>query len=388
MLKWRALLAAGVLCTALVACSDDSPSSESVAVGDAPAVSTDATAAAADTTATPSTDAPTTDAPTTTVTPELWSRVVAPADCMCSDGSGFSFFVHRGDPAKVVFFLEGGGACFDVSTCGPDSDAFKRTVGDTLDASTGIFDFENPDNPFTDWSVVYVPYCTGDVHLGNQTMDYGDGVVIQHKGYVNGRTALNAMRDLFPALEELVVTGESAGSIPTPLYAGMARDLFATASIKVLADGSGAYPDIPVINATIGANWGTMNAVPPWPENEGMTPEKWSLPGLFVQAHAHAPDIVFSRHDFAFDQTQEFFASLAGIPADRLIELIDRNETQIEASGMDLFSYISPGDDHTILGKPEFYTHTVNDVTLLQWVTDLVNGTPIADVHCTECTTA
>lgn len=386
MLKWRALLAAGVLCTALVACSDDSPSTDSVAVGDAPAVTTDATSAATDTAAAPATDPPSTDAPTT-ATAELWSLVMAPADCMCSDGSSFNFFVHRGDPSKVVFFLEGGGACFDVGTCGPDSDAFKRTVADTLDASTGIFDFENPDNPFADWSMVYVPYCTGDVHLGNTTMDYGGGVVIQHKGYVNGSTALHAMRDLFPALDQLVVTGESAGSIPTPLYAGMARDLFAKASIKVLADGSGAYPDIPVINATIGANWGTMNAVPAWPENEGMTPEKWSLPGLFVQAHAHAPDIVFSRHDFAFDKTQEFFASLAGIPADRLVELIDQNETQIEASGVDLFSYISPGDDHTILGKPEFYTHSVNDVTLLQWVTDLVNGTPIADVHCTECTT-
>ena len=141
---------------------------------------------------------------------------------MCSDGSGFNFFVHRGDPAKVVFFLEGGGACFDAATCGPDSTAFKRGVGDTLDVSTGIFEFANPDNPFADWSMVYVPYCTGDVHLGDKTMDYGNGVVIEHKGYVNASTALTAMRDLFPGLEDLVVTGESAGSIPSPLYAGLA----------------------------------------------------------------------------------------------------------------------------------------------------------------------
>ena len=111
-----------------------------------------------------------------------------------------------------------------------------------------------------------------------------------------------------------------------------------------------------------------------------MTAEQWSLPGLFVQTHLHAPDIVFARHDFAFDQTQQFFGALAGFPADQLVDLIDQNEAQIEASGAELFSYISPGDSHTILGSPGFYTQVVNDVALVQWVTDLVNGEPIADV--------
>jgi hypothetical protein len=387
MLKWRALLAAGVLCTALVACSDDAPSSESVAVGDAPAVSSDSTAGA-DTTAASVADPSSTQAPTTTGVPERWARITAPADCMCGDGSGFSFFVHRGDPTKVVFYLESGGACFDLTTCGPDSDTFKRGIGDEREGSKGIFDFENPANPFKDWSVLYVPYCTGDFHLGNTTTDYGNGVVIQHKGYVNGSTALTAMRDLFPALEQLVVAGQSAGAVPTPLYAGMARDLFGKASIKVLADGSGAYPDVPAINANLGAAWGTMNAIPAWPENEGMSPEKWSLPGLFIQAHAHAPDILFARHDFAYDKEQKSFASLMGFPVDQLVDLLDQNEAQIEASGMNLFSYISPGETHTIIGSAEFYTQEVNGITLLQWVTDLVNDTPIADNHCTECTTA
>jgi hypothetical protein len=344
------------------------------------------------TTAPSVTDPVATDSPAITAAePLAWDVITAPADCMCSDGSGFEFFVHRADPAKVVFFLEGGGACFDAGTCGPDSTSFKRTVGhdDQLsDVTAGIFDFTNPDNPFKDWSVVYVPYCTGDVHIGNATTDYGNGVVIQHKGYVNGTTALNATKELFPGIDELVVTGESAGSIPTPLYAGMASDLFPDASIKVLADGSGAYPDVPVINATIGTQWGTMNAVPPWPENAGVTPETWSLPGLFVHAHQHAPQVVFARHDYAFDKTQEFFAGLAGIPANELVTLIDQNEQEIEASGMELFSYISPGDSHTIIGGPNFYTQVVNGVSLRQWVADLVDGTPIQDVHCTDCTAA
>lgn len=397
MSKWRLMAAAGLLFGALAACADASSTADTVAVGGAPAVpsgspsGTDSAVVDSALDASPDSSADgigpaATLAPTTTGVRERWSAITAPADCMCSDGSGYRFFVHRASPTNVMFFLQGGGACFDAATCGPGTTSFTRTVGDTLDASSGIFDFENPANPFRDWSVVYVPYCTGDVHLGNATHDYGGGVVVQHKGFVNASAALTAMRDLFPSLQRLMVAGESAGSIPSPLFAGLAHDYFGNADITVLADGSGGYPDLPAVNATIGANWGTMNAVPPWPENDGMTVERWSIPGLFVQAHAHAPDIVLARHDFAFDRTQVFFSALAGIPADRLVELIDRNEAQIEATGADLLSYISPGDEHTILGRDEFYTHEVNGVSLLEWVTDLANGTPVTDNHCTECT--
>ncbi|MFM7685232.1 MAG: pectin acetylesterase-family hydrolase [Actinomycetota bacterium] len=380
MSRLRSCLIAMAVLAPIAACSD---SQAKVDVGTAP-VATETTATAA-----PVTEAPTNAAHTTAAAAKVWDAITAPADCMCSDGSGFEFFVHKGDPAKVVFYLEGGGACFDPSTCGPDSKSFKRTVGhddDLADLKTGIFDFENPANPFADWSVVFVPYCTGDVHIGNATTDYGNGTIIEHKGYVNGTTALNATKDLFPNATQLFVTGESAGSVPTPLYAGLGRDLFPAATIKVLADGSGAYPDIPGINAVIGQFWGTMNAVPDWTVNEGMTVEEWSLPGLFVQAGKHAPDIVFARHDYAFDKTQVFFGQLAGIPADDLVSLIDENETQIEAGGVELFSYISPGDSHTVLSRPEFYTETLNGTLLVDWVMALVKGQPIDDVHCDVCT--
>jgi hypothetical protein len=336
--------------------------------------------------------------PASTAAPETsapiegeWETVEAPADCMCSDGAPFEFYVREADPTKVVFFFEGGGACFSAATCAPDSNTFKRTaqLPDDLANGTGdgIWSTSNPDNPIAGWSVVYVPYCTGDVHIGNATTDYGGGVVMQHKGYVNGTAALETLVARFPDATELLVTGESAGSVPSPLYAGLAADRLPNARITVLADGSGAYPDVPAINGATGGLWGTMNAVPDWPVNEGMTVERWSFPGLFVQAAAHAPRIVFARHDFAFDRTQVFFAGLAGIPADDLVQLIDRNEEQIEASGVSLWSFISPGDEHTILHRAEFYTHEVEGVRLVDWVRSLIAGEPVVDVHCTVCTT-
>lgn len=371
------------------------PSCAAVAVSCSSSDSADVGSTAASTTAAPDTTPADTTVDTTIDTgprPAGFEQVDAPVDCMCGDGSPFHFWVRQRNTEKVLLYFEGGGACFSAQTCNPTEPAYKTAIGhdETLsDLTTGIWDSTNPENPFADWSIVFVPYCTGDVHIGNNTADYGDGVVVNHKGFVNGSAALDTMHQMFPDATQVVVSGESAGSVPDPLYAGMAADLYPDARITVLADGSGAYPDVPGINALIGGLWGTMNAVPAWPENEGQTVETWSFPGLFVRAGTHAPNIVFARHDYAYDRTQAFFSSLAGIAADNLVQLIDKNEAQVEAAGVNLLSYISPGADHTILSKPDLYTHEVNGVRLIEWITRLVEGdTTLTDNHCTDCGSA
>ncbi|HQV59069.1 MAG TPA: pectin acetylesterase-family hydrolase, partial [Ilumatobacteraceae bacterium] len=282
-----------------------------------------------------------------------------------------------------------GGACFSAETCDPVAGRYKTAIGADEDPSklaTGIFDRTNPDNPLADYSLVFVPYCTGDVHIGNADHDYGNGLTVHHRGFLNGSAALDTLAAEFPNAEHVVVAGESAGSVATPLFAGLAADRLPKAAITVIADGSGAYPDVPAVNATVGAIWGTSNVIPDWPVNKGMTAADYSIPGLFVQSGKHAPRIVFGRYDYAFDQTQEFFAGIAGFSPDRLIEMIDQNETQIEAKGVTIHSYTASGNDHTILHTPEFYTQTVNGTKLVDWITNLVAGKPDADVHCTACT--
>ncbi len=378
-------MAAAVMCTAMAACSgNDDKSNGTTAVADA-TVAPEATDPPE--TAPPETAAPDTAAPDTSVVAAgPWETVTAPADCMCTDGSEFSYFVRKADPTKVMFFLEGGGACFSAETCGPTGSTFKRTVlsGDEFDAGSGIFDATNPMNPFANYSIVYVPYCSGDVHIGNVTRDYGDGVVAEHKGFVNASTALDTMVEMFPGATELVVTGESAGSIPTPLYAGLASDLLPDARITVLADGSGAYQDLPEFNANLDT-WGTTSVLPDWPMVDG-APANWSLPSLFVRAAAHDPQITFARHDYAYDAIQTLFSGLLGVPPTDLLTWIDQNETTVEAGDVTLWSYTAPGASHTVLSGDGFYSESVEGVLLVDWVTALINGEPIDDVRCTVCT--
>jgi Pectinacetylesterase len=313
-----------------------------------------------------------------------WERVVPGGDCQCSDGSEFNFWVREANPNRVVLFLQGGGGCFSAETCAPDSDLYLTSITEAPEWE-GVFDFEDERNPFADHSVVYVPYCTGDVHIGNATTKYAPGLTIQHKGYLNSTAALDHLAATFPGATDVVVMGESAGSMASPLYAGLVADHLPDARITVLADGSGAYPEVPDIMGRVGDVWGTENAIPDWPENTGLTAEQWSLPGLFIQSGRHDPEIVFARHDYAYDENQEYRLPLAGIPVRDLLLLIDANESHIEGAGVNLRSYIAPGDEHTVLTDVRFYTEEVNGQSLVNWVTRLIAGEPVEDVHCTNC---
>lgn len=320
------------------------------------------------------------------VTVGEWRAIPGGDDCRCSDGSAFELWERPADPAKVVLYFQGGGACFSAATCGPDSRTFTRNL--TIGAAPnfrGIFDDTNPENPLAGHSIVYVPYCTGDVHLGDRVTEYSDTVTIDHNGFANARRGLDTVLANYPGVEQLVVAGASAGSIPTPMFAGLAADVLTDTEIITFGDSSAAYTDPWGSNARIDARWGVLENLPDWPANDGLTTEDWSFPGLYIQAGTQHPDITFARFDHAYDQVQVFFTALAGVQADDLAAFIDRTEADIEAAGVAVASYVAPGDAHTILMDDEFYAMEVEGVRLVDFLATLVAGNVPADVRCTEC---
>lgn len=351
----------------LAACSADSPSAPG---------SADAGADAAATT-------------TAAAQPVEWEQVSAPDGCECSDGSEFHYWQHEADATKVLFVLEGGGACFSAQTCGPTGGTSKvNLASDDADgpAAQGLLDVADADNPLAGYSVVYVPYCTGDLHLGDNTQDYGGGVVVEHKGRVNATAALEGMAESFPDAEEVVVLGFSAGSAGAPLYGGLVHDLLPDADVKVIADASGAYPGDELITTAIGGLWGIFDDLPAWPESAGQPPSAWSLPGLFVQAGRHVPGIAQATIDTAEDSVQRRFTELIGFGGTPLVELIDANAAFIESSGVEVASWVGPGDGHvSTAGDEVLYGSEVDGVALVDWIGDFLAGEDVADVRCTDC---
>ena len=383
------LLAAGVV--VLAACGgSDSSSSEAPAVNPP---STESGATEAPTTEVPATEVPATEVPVNdpseseVVDPDGWVAIEPEGDCVCADGSEFEFWVRPADPKKVVLYFQGGGACFSAETCGFESDDYRSSLdlGEAPSDQRGILDRSNPENPLADHTIVYVPYCTGDGFLGDSTTEYSPELTVEHNGFNNASEGLNHIFENYADVEQLVVTGYSAGSIPTPLFAGLAADGLPDTEIITFGDSSGAYPDVAALNETIGGLWNTTKSIPDWPVNDGLTAAEWSLPGLYVQAGLHAPNITFARFDHAFDDTQAFFAALAGVPPNELVTLIDDSEADIEARGVPIASYIAPGVDHTIIRSDALYTLEVEGVRLIDFLIALINGEAPLDVRCVEC---
>lgn len=319
-----------------------------------------------------------------------WTPFGAGSGAVCADGSAVNYLEHVADPARVVLYLEGGGGCFSAETCAFDNEdqvyfAQSLATPEWLSQRDGIFDLEDPRNPLAGYSFVYVPYCTGDIHVGNATTAYAPDVVVEHRGYPNGLIAVEHLASSYPEATDVVVTGISAGSAAAPLYAGLVADALPDARIVSMADSSGGYPDIPELNGLVGSLWGTTAAVPDWPETAGITAREWSLPGLYGVVAAHAPEMVFGAFDHAYDGAQVFYAGLAGLDADELLTLIEENAARIEADGAEVAHYIAPGDGHTILDSDAIYDLEVEGVRFIDWLTELIErGTP-ADVRCADC---
>jgi hypothetical protein len=303
-----------------------------------------------------------------------------------ADGSEYSFYARQASPNKVVFFLDGGGACWSAETCAPDGDNDYQTSVEAPNNGEGVLDFTDERNPFADYSFVFVPYCTGDLHIGNATTEYTPDLTIRHKGYVNSTTALDYLTETFPDATDVVVIGASAGSVTSSLFAGLVSDRLPEAKITVFADSSGSYPDVRVLNDIFADGaWGAGNAIPDWSRNAGATGRRWSAPGLVIGSWRHDPDIVFARYDHAYDEDQASHLELVGVPVKDLLALIDANEEQIEDAGVNLLSYTAPGKDHVIFDNESLYAETVNGIALVDWVARVVEGEPVDDVHCTNC---
>ncbi|TDE12702.1 hypothetical protein E1269_07360 [Jiangella asiatica] len=322
-----------------------------------------------------------------------WQKIVPGGDCQCADGSEFAFWERHADPTKVVLYLDGGGACVDATSCAFTGEAGENPsynwslAGENPDfPGGGILDFDRPDNPFANYSFLYMASCTGDLDLGNITRDYSVELTVEHNGFVNGTAVLDYLAEHYPHARQVVVVGKTGGSVAAPVYGGLVADRLPDAQLTVFGAQSGAFPDLPDFNeAILGDLWGTYGNMPDWKVNKGLTARDWGIPRFWIQAGLHDPDIVMARFDYAYDPHAARGVERMGGDATDLLALIDANEATIEAAGVVQHSYTAPGAEHQILDIDKFYEMEVNGVRLVDWVESLLAGEPVDDVHCEQC---
>ena len=93
---------------------------------------------------------------------------------------------------------------------------------------------------------------------------------------------------------------------------------------------------------------------------------------------------MLARFDFAYDRRSGGGGAVTFGPSTSL-RSIDANEAAIEEAGVVLHSYTAPGDGHRILEWPTFYEVEVNGEKFVDWVSRLIEGESVDDVHCQKC---
>ncbi|MDP2123053.1 MAG: pectin acetylesterase-family hydrolase [Parvibaculum sp.] len=317
-----------------------------------------------------------------------WTTIAPGGDTSCAHGTPFEFHVKPGREDRLFVFFNGGGACWNGAQCALEEEPTPYIPTSQIDHNDprklkGVFNAEHAENPLTDWTQVFVTYCTGDVHLGNRDVTYDswkEEFTIRHRGRTNVRAVLDWVYRNVKAPERVFVAGGSAGAIAAPWYAVEIAEQYPDAGIAVLGDGAGGYRDPGV--AALMENWGFFDDAPVW-VSEGGTPGTFEE--IWRRASIAAPNLTMAQFDNAYDEVQEMFLKLLGTEA-RLHRLIEANRNDLAATIPGFRSYVAGGTPHTLIRFDRLYAYEVEGVRAVDWVRDLAEGSEGGSVSCGSAT--
>ncbi len=314
----------------------------------------------------------------------------------CIHGTPYQFFVKRGSVNKLLMYYQGGGACWDALTCGvPVCDpSVDPTGGDNPNNTpVGFFDLSNPQNPFRDWNIVFVPYCSCDVHFGDAAQDYSPTLHIEHRGYQNSRTAEKWAREHFVNPDQVFVTGSSAGAYGAWFNAPLHELVWPASQFQVLADaGNGVITQDFLQNDF--AHWDFVKNIPPTIPGviESITTGT-GIVGYTKAVTSFFPQTRWAQYATAFDggsggQTGFYNVMLNdNNPLAALTwwdgscafnEKMREQDLDLAASVPSNYRYyIGTGSRHTMWYFPKVYTDTTGGVPLLvDWINGMLTGGP------------
>ena len=328
---------------------------------------------------------------------EGWNKIVPGGDTMCSRGSEFAFAVRKGTSQNIVIDFVGGGACWDELTCGFADATFTDNVDwiDDIEGTTaageGIYNTDNTENPFADYHHIMIPYCTGDIHWGNQTQTYGSGnseVTIHHKGGVNAQAVLDWVAENYGEPEKIFVTGCSAGAYGSIMWAPHVAEMYPDADLRQFGDsGAGVVTDEWFADSF--PSWNGEYAFPthiPALDPSLVDVSQKSTTDLYAEIASFYPEYSFSQFNAYYDRVQvQYYQIMGGGDGDEWNANM-RESIQTIADGASNFSYFTAGGDrHCIIMSDDLYTTTANGVRVIDWMTGVASGDNPDTVECIDC---
>jgi len=201
----------------------------------------------------------------------------------CLDGTPSGYYIRRGQPDKFVIFLEGGGACYTVDPTAPSSvncaDRAKTSLGSsaywasTYTDNDNILSANSTLNAFSSFTAVFVPYCSGDVHLGQRTAVVDPvNFPFYFSGHLTVQATINHLKSTYALdrAKELLLSGSSAGGIGSTMNADFVASLLPTVLVRSAPQGGWFFP--PVQNFTF---WKAGGRGPPYYGQDSLIEPLW-----------------------------------------------------------------------------------------------------------------
>ncbi len=306
----------------------------------------------------------------------------------CADGRPSGVGVRAvPDPAGLVVYFKGGGACFNATSCGI-SDPLMLTGMEAIEENPdGVLDFDDPQNPLAGYDIVYLPYCTGDVHGGTAPTVEVTGVpdARDFVGHDNVLEALQRVAPTFTDASRLLVLGTSAGGIGALLNFPVIAQGWPQAERFLLDDSGMIFGDeylAPCLQRQMRDTWGLAEALPQdCPECEtadgGGMGHYWGyLADRFPETHF---GVVASTRDsvvrifFGFGNEQcQPGPGLPDLGEATLMAALDDLRGRLLAERV--ATYVVDSDQHVWTSTPQFYSTETDGMALAEWFDAFLAG--------------
>jgi hypothetical protein len=316
-----------------------------------------------------------------------WNQIDPGGNTNCARGGKYSFFVRKANTDKLLIYFEGGGSCYDAKTCHVGGGFFDDSIDPQAQndnpayKSSGVFDLSNERNPFRNYNIVFVSYCTGDAFMGNKVVTYtyeNNPFQIYYRGYENTRMVLRWTYQNFPKPDSVFAIGCSAGVVGSFFNSPYILENYKDIPFTLIGDSGGGYLDGP---ASFVESIGTSELLPGWlPQYKDLISGGLVHSKLFFTLPAQAyPEAHFGLLDTQDDSLQaeiltRFNSKLT------LAQVIQSNLVNIRADVPDFYSYTGPGDYHCITNAPNYYEYEAGGVKLNDWFATLASGQPADNI--------
>lgn len=329
----------------------------------------------------------------------IWNKVTLDKTVISSDGSDYYIYSKKGNNDNLIIYFSGGGEAWDLETAANPFSLktllsgngfgyyFARIPFYKLNLLNGMLNDNNKRNPFKDWNIVYIPYSTGDFHIGNTivkyTTDEGKIISINHNGQNNTETGLQWTFNNIEKPKKLLICGESAGGFGSAIWTQYIANHYSNSEIYQFSDGAylntEKWPD--VINKVWNADF---------EKKFGYTLDNDLIKDTFIYNGNKLRDkVIFLHSNTLFDGIQAAFqAKMNDIPiiGTKYIDTWSRGMLEstriISESTPNYYYYITDYSydakthttTHTLTPVPIFYKVVEGDVKLYSWLMDIIEN--------------